>query len=382
MEMFELTSEQSDIRKAAREFAEKEFTDIARELDAGERFEDKLWKKAAELGFLAMFIEEEYGGAGMGHLDQCIVIEEFARVDTGIAQCMVASYFGTQLIKLFGTEEQKKKYLPPVCSGKWRCGMASTEPDAGSDVVAITTTAVRDGDNYVINGNKMFITNGTVADFLLVLCVTNPEAKRKHERLSTIIIETNREGYEANKLHGKLSIRCSDTCEVTFKDVRVPRTNLVGQEGKGFYQLMEFFNRARLEGGAGLAIGTAQGALEKAISHVKKRKAFGSTLAAMPVVQTKIAEMATILEAGRSLLYRAAASVDAGNVDPTLVAMAKWFTCEMAVKVADEAIQLHGGYGILEEYNVAHYWRDAKVLEIFEGTKEVEKILIGKELLS
>jgi alkylation response protein AidB-like acyl-CoA dehydrogenase len=379
--MFELTTEQRDIRKAAREFAEKEFTDIARELDAGERFEDKLWKKAAELGFLAMFIEEEYGGAGMGHLDQCIVIEEFARVDTGIAQCMVASYFGTQLIKLFGTEEQKKKYLPPICSGKWRCGMASTEPDAGSDVVAITTTAVKDGDDYVISGNKMFITNGTIADFLLVLCVTNPEAKRKHERLSTIIVETNRVGYEANKLHGKLSIRCSDTCEVTFKDVRVPRTNLVGQEGKGFYQLMEFFNRARLEGGAGLAIGTAQGALEKAISHVKKRKAFGGTLAAMPVVQTKIAEMATMLEAGRSLLYRAAASVDSGNVDHTMVAMAKWFTCEMAVKVADEAIQLHGGYGILEEYNVAHYWRDAKVLEIFEGTKEVEKILIGKNLL-
>jgi alkylation response protein AidB-like acyl-CoA dehydrogenase len=379
--MFELTAEQRDIRKAAREFAEKEFTDIARELDAGERFEDKLWKKAAELGFLAMFIEEEYGGAGMGHLDQCIVIEEFARVDTGIAQCMVASYFGTQLIKLFGTVEQKKKYLPAVCSGKWRCGMASTEPDAGSDVVAITTTAVKDGDDYVISGNKMFITNGTIADFLLVLCVTNPEAKKKHERLSTIIVETNREGYEANKLHGKLSIRCSDTCEVAFKDVRVPRTNLVGQEGKGFYQLMEFFNRARLEGGAGLAIGTAQGALEKAISHVKKRKAFGGTLAAMPVVQTKIAEMATLLEAGRSLLYRAAAGVDSGNVDHTLVAMAKWFTCEMAVKVADEAIQLHGGYGILEEYNVAHYWRDAKVLEIFEGTKEVEKILIGKELL-
>ena len=379
--MFELTSEQRDIRQAAREFAEKEFTDIARELDAGERFEDKLWKKAAELGFLAMFIEEEYGGAGMGYLDQCIAIEEFARVDTGIAQCMVSCYFGTQLIKLFGTEEQKRKYLPAVCSGKWRCGMASTEPDAGSDVVAITTTAVKDGDDYVISGNKMFITNGTVADFLLVLCVTNPEAKRKHERLSTIIVETNREGYEANKLHGKLSIRCSDTCEVAFKDVRVPRTNLVGQEGKGFYQLMEFFNRARLEGGAGLAIGTAQGALEKTISHVKKRKAFGGTLAVMPVVQTKIAEMATMLEAGRSLLYRAAASVDSGNVDHTLVAMAKWFTCEMAVKVADEAIQLHGGYGILEEYNVAHYWRDAKVLEIFEGTKEVEKILIGKNLL-
>ncbi|HEX2966023.1 MAG TPA: acyl-CoA dehydrogenase family protein [Syntrophorhabdaceae bacterium] len=379
--MFDLTSEQMDVRRAAREFAEKEFTDIARELDKSEEFDDRLWKKAAELGFLGMFIDEEYGGAGMGHLEQCIVIEEFARVDTGIAQCMVASYFGTQLIKLFGTEEQKKKYLPPICAGEWRCGMASTEPDAGSDVVSITTAAVKDGSEYVISGNKMFITNGTKADYLVVLCVTNPDAKRKHDRLSTIIIETDRNGYEANRLHGKLSIRCSDTCEVAFKEVRVPQSNLVGKEGKGFYQLMEFFNRARLEGGAGLAIGTAQGALEKAIAHVKARKAFGGTLASMAVVQTKIAEMATLLEAGRSLLYRAAASVDAGKIDHTLVAMAKWFTCEMAVKIADEAIQLHGGYGILEEYNVAHYWRDAKVLEIFEGTKEVEKILIGKNLL-
>ncbi len=379
--MFDLTSEQMDVRRAAREFAEKEFADVARELDNAEEFDDRLWKKAAELGFLGMFIDEEYGGAGMGHLEQCIVIEEFARVDTGIAQCMVASYFGTQLVKLFGTEEQKRKYLPPICGGEWRCGMASTEPDAGSDVVSITTTAVKDGNDYVISGNKMFITNGTKADYLVVLCVTNPDAKRKHDRLSTIIVETDREGYEANRLHGKLSIRCSDTCEVAFKDVRVPQSNLLGKEGKGFYQLMEFFNRARLEGGAGLAIGTAQGALEKAIAHVKGRKAFGGTLASMAVVQTKIAEMATLLEAGRSLLYRAAANVDAGKVDHTLVAMAKWFTCEMAVKVADEAIQLHGGYGILEEYNVAHYWRDAKVLEIFEGTKEVEKILIGKNLL-
>jgi alkylation response protein AidB-like acyl-CoA dehydrogenase len=379
--MVELTAEQRDIKQAAREFAEKEFTEIARELDEKEQFDDKLWKKAAELGFLGVFIEEEYGGAGLGHLEQCLIIEEFARVDTGIAQCMVASYFGTQLIKLFGTEEQKQKYLPPVVQGKWRCGMASTEPDAGSDVAAITTTAVKDGDDYVINGNKMFITNANLADYLLVLCVTDPKNHRKHDRLSTIIVETDRPGYEANKLHGKLSIRCSDTGECAFKDVRVPQSNLVGKEGKGFYQLMEFFNRARLEGGAGLAIGTAQGALDKAIAHVKKRKAFGGPLANLPTVQSKIAEMATLLEAGRSLLYRAATKVDLGEIDPEIIAMAKWYTCEMAVKVADEAIQLHGGYGILQEYDVEHYWRDAKVLEIFEGTKEIEKVLIGKKLL-
>ncbi len=379
--MVELTAEQRDIKQAAREFAEKEFKDIARELDAKEQFDDRLWKKAAELGFLGVFIEEEYGGAGLGHLDQCLIIEEFARVDTGLAQCMVACYFGTQLIKLFGTEEQKHKFLPPIVRGEMRCGMASTEPDAGSDVAAITTTAVKDGNDYIISGNKMFITNANIADYLLVLCVTDPTNPKKHNRLSTIIVETNRPGYEATKLHGKLSIRCSDTGECTFKDVRVPQSNLVGVEGKGFYQLMEFFNRARLEGGGGLAIGTAQGALDKAIDHVKKRKAFGGPLARLQIVQAKIAEMATLVEAGRSLLYRAAMKVDNGEVDHTLIAMAKWYTCELAVKVADEAIQLHGGYGILEEYDVAHYWRDAKVLEIFEGTKEVEKTLIGKALL-
>jgi len=379
--MFQLTPEQKDIRHAAREFAEKEFTDIARDLDDNERFDDRLWKKTAENGFLGVFIPEEYGGAGLGHFEQCLIIEEFARVDGGIAQSMVASYFGTQMIKLFGTEAQKQKYLPPVCNGTWRAGMASTEPDAGSDVAAIATTAAKDGADYVINGTKMFITNANIAHYLVVLCLTDPKNPKTHNRMSTIIVETDSPGYEASKLHGKLSIRCSDTGEVAFKDLRVRQANLIGQEGKGFYQLMEFFNRARLDGGGALAVGTAQGALEKAIDHVKRRKAFGAPLASLQIVQAKIAEMATLLEAGRSLLYRAALSVDAGEIDPALVAMAKWYTCEIAVKVADEAIQLHGGYGILKEYGVEHYWRDAKVFEIFEGTKEVEKVLIGKKLL-
>jgi len=379
--MFDLTSEQKDIKNAAREFAEKEFAEIARDLDDNEYFDDSLWKKAAENGFLGVFIPEEYGGAGLGHFEQCLIIEEFARIDGGIAQSMVASYFGTQMIKLFGNQEQKQKYLPPVCNGTWRAGMASTEPDAGSDVASVSTTAVKNGSDYVISGSKIFITNANVGNYLVVLCVTDPGNAKPHNRLSTIIVETDRPGYEATKLHGKLSIRCSDTGEVAFKEVRVPRSNLVGEEGRGFHQLMEFFNRARLDGGAALAIGTAQGALEKAIGHVKKRKAFGAPLSSLQIVQAKIAEMATLLEAGRSLLYRAALSIDAGRIDPALVAMAKWYTCEIAVKVADEAIQLHGGYGILKEYDVEHYWRDAKVFEIFEGTKEVEKALIGKKIL-
>jgi len=378
--MFELTPEQQDIKRAAREFAKGEFREVARELDRREEFDDRIWKKAGELGFLAVFVEEQYGGVGYGHLEQCLIVEEFARVDTGIAQTLDAAFFGAQLIQLVGTEEQKRKYLPPLCRGEARMGVAITEPDAGSDVASISTRAELRGDEYVINGSKIFITNATVADFLVVACVTNPDAPRRHDRLSTIIVETWRPGYEATKLTGKLSIRCSDTGEISFRDVRVPRDNLLGEEGKGFYHLMEFLNRTRLEVAA-LGVGTAQGALDKAIAHVRQRHQFGRPLAAFGMIQAKIADMATWVEAARSLLYRAAAKLDRGEVDPALIAMAKWYACEVAVRVADEAIQIHGGYGILAEYDVEHYWRDAKVLEIFEGAKEIEKILIARRIL-
>ncbi|NMC94875.1 MAG: acyl-CoA/acyl-ACP dehydrogenase [Syntrophorhabdus sp.] len=378
--MVELTAEQRDIKMAAQEFAEKEFRDIARELEAKEEFDDRIWKKTAENGFLAVFVPEEYGGQGLGHFEQCLILEEFARVDLGITHQIDSTFFGAQFILFNGTEEQKKKYLPPVCEGKWRIGMASTEPEAGSDVASIATTATKDGDYYVLRGNKVFITNCTTSDFLVVLCVTTPEAKRKHERLGAIVVDTKSPGYEATTWHGKLSLRCSTTGEVAFNDMRVPRENLLGEEGKGFYYLMDFFNHTRL-GVAAFGVGTAQGALDKAVAHVKKRKQFGATLAALGVVQTKIAEMGTMVETARSLLYRAALKADRGEIDPALVAMSKWYASEVAVKVADEAIQLHGGSGILVEYDVEHYWRDAKVLEIFEGTKEIEKLLIGRRLL-
>jgi acyl-CoA dehydrogenase len=378
--MIELTAEQRDIKKAAREFAEGEFSEVARALDENETFDDGLWKKAAELGFLGAAIEEENGGGGFGILEQCLIMEEFARVDGGIAQTLNAAYFGSQLIDLIGTKEQKGTFLPPLCKGEARMGVAVTEPDAGSDVASVTTSAVKDGDDYVISGNKMFISNATIGDFFIVLCVTNPEAPKKHHRLSTIIVESKRPGYEASKLKGKLSIRCSDTGEITFKDVRVPQSNLLGEEGKGFYNIMELFNRSRLEIGA-LALGTAQGALDKTIMHVRQRRQFGNPLAAFQIIQARIADMATLTEAARSLLYRAASQLDDGEVDPAIIAMAKWYAGEIAVKVSDEAIQLHGGYGILQEYEVEHYWRDAKVMEIFEGTKEIEKILIARRLL-
>lgn len=378
--MFDLNKEQLDIQKAAREFAEGEFTDIARELDEKGEFDIRLWKKAADLGFLAVFLDEKYEGLGLGYLEQCLIIEEFARVDLGITHAIESTFFGTQLIDLVGTDEQKETILPPICLGERRMGMAITEPDAGSDVSAVSTEAVRDGDEYVINGSKVFITNCKSADFLVVLCVTNPDAPKVHHRFSTIMVETDREGYEGVPYHGKLSIRTSETGDATFKNVRVPVSNLLGEEGKGFYNIMNFFNRSRVQVAA-LSVGTAQGALDKAIAHVRQRKQFGQALAAQQLVQGKIAEMATKTEAARSIYYRAASKLDAGKADPALSSMAKWYCAEVAVQVADEAIQLHGGYGILEEYNVAHYWRNAKVLEIFEGSKEVEKVIVAKKLL-
>ena len=378
--MFELTREQKQIQKAAKEFAEGEFREVARELDAKEEFDDRIWKKAAELGFLAVFIEEKYGGLGYGYLEQCLIMEEFARVDMGITHAIDSTFFGTQLIQILGTEEQKQKYLPPICNGEMRMGVGITEPDAGSDVSSVSTNAVKEGNEYVITGNKIFITNCNLADFLIVLCVTNPDNPKKHERLSTIFVETNRPGYEASPFHGKLSLRASNTGEIAFNGVRVPQENLLGKEGRGFYNIMEFFNRSRVQAAA-FGVGTAQGALDKAIAHVRQREQFGKPLASFQMVQGKIADMVTLTEAARSILYRAASKLDSGTPDPSLSSMAKWYCAEVAVKVADEAIQLHGGYGILEEYDVAHYWRNAKVLEIFEGSKEVEKIIIARKIL-
>lgn len=375
-----LTKEQLKIQKAAREFAEGEFSDVARELDEKGCFDDRLWKKAAELGFLAVFIPEKYDGLGLGYLEQCLIQEEFARIDLGITHAIESSFFGAQIIDLFGTEEQKQKYLPPICLGEIKMGVAITEPDAGSDVSAISTEAAKDGDDYIINGSKVFITNCQSADFLIVLCVTNPDHPKPHQRFSTLIVETDRPGYEGVPYHGKLSIRTSETGDATFKNVRVPQTNRIGREGRGFYNIMEFFNRSRVQVAA-LGVGTAQGALEKALSHVRQREQFGKPLAALQLVQGKIAEMVTKTEAARSLYYRAALQLDTGNADPALSSMAKWYCAEVAVQVADEALQLHGGYGILEEYGVAHYWRNAKVLEIFEGSKEVEKVIIARKIL-
>jgi alkylation response protein AidB-like acyl-CoA dehydrogenase len=376
----ELTIEQADIRKAAREFAEGEFRDRAKEFDEKEEFDQSIWKKACEYGFVGTFIKEAYGGHGLGFLDHSIICEEFWRVDPGCGQAILSCTFGSEMIQAFGSEEQKKHYLPPLVTGDAIIGFAITEPDAGSDVTMVKTRAEKKGDTYVINGSKMFITNGCLANYILVYTVTHPEEKVAHKRCSIILVKTSTPGYEATKIHGKLGIRASDTAEISFNNVEVPAENLIGEEQRGFYQLMNFFNMTRNHVAA-QGVGVAQGALEMAIAHIKTRKAFGGTLSKLQGIQFKIAEMATRIEAARSLYWRSAYLLDHGKIDPALISMAKWFAGETAVYVTNEALQLHGGYGYIAEYDVQRFYRDAKIVEIYEGSKEVEKAVIAAELL-
>jgi len=377
---FELTEEQRDIKRAAREFAEKTFPEVAEECDLNETFPRDVWRKACHLGFIGVFIGEAYGGPGLGFLEHALIAEEFSRVDAGCG-AIIHTTLGSEFILLFGREEQKKKYLPLLPRGEAIMGMAITEPDAGSDVGSVSTLARRVKKGYVINGSKIFITNGNIADFIIIVCVTNENEVVKTKRHSAILVETNREGFEANKLKRKLGMRASDTAELHFAEVEIPLENLVGDvEGEGFPQLMAVFNRTRVAV-ASSGVGIAQGGLEKAIQYSKQRKQFGNPLGSFQGIQFKLAEMASWIEAARALCYKAGWMVDLGKIDPKLVSMAKWIAGEVAVKVIDEVVQIHGGYGYLGEYGIERLYRDAKLVEIVEGTKEIEKLIIARELL-
>ena len=377
---FTLSKEQKDIKRAAREFALGEFPERAQEFDRDETFDLDIWRKACELGFVGVFIDEAYEGAGLGFFEHCLIVEEFWAVDAGIANAVITTTFGAEMLGMFATEEQKKKYLPPLPKGEAIMGTAITEPDAGSDVTCATTSAVRDGDEYIINGSKMFATNGDIAKYMLVFCQTDPDNPDRHQRHAFFIVETDRAGFEANKIHGKLGIRANDTAELSLSNVRVPASNMVGEEGKGFKELMAFFNVTRLMVCA-MAVGIARAALEESVAHIKKRHQFGAPLASFQINQFKVAEMATKIRASGNLYYEAAWLADKGKIDHGLVAMAKWFSGEMAVRCADEALQMHGGYGYIDEYKVQRIYRDAKIVEIYEGTKEIEKIIVANSIL-
>ncbi len=378
---FELTKEQKAIQKAAREFAEGEFDkDLALECELNHRFPRDLWQRACELGFLGLHFPEEYGGQGYGLMEHVLVWEEFCRKDTGLAVAVMLADFGSEIIFRCGSEEQKRKYLPLVTSGKAISGGAFTEPDHGSDITRVETTAVKDGDEWVINGTKMFISNGCTASFLVVLCQTDPNANPPYRGMSTIIVETDRPGFEATEVGVKMGLKMTSTAQIRFDNVRVPLSNLVGVEGRGFHQTLEFFDETRVEVAA-QALGAAQGALDRALAYARQRRQFGRRIADFQAIQHKLADMATKVETARLLVYKAAWTFDQGKIDPRLSSMAKLYAARAAVEVCEEAVQIFGGYGYMLENEVERFYRDIRITELYEGTREVQKNTIATYLI-
>ncbi|WP_266077852.1 acyl-CoA dehydrogenase family protein [Haladaptatus caseinilyticus] len=378
---FELTKEQQAIRDEVRRFAENEVAPIAKEYDQEEKYPWEIIDKAAEMGLTGANIPIEYGGAGYSPLEVAIIVEELFAVDAGIGLCITSTAFGGDAIREFGTEEQKEEYLTPVAEGEAVMGTAISEPDTGSDVSSVSTSAEKDGDEWVINGNKMWITNGSIGDFFVVMCKTDPEAEDRYSGFSQIIVEADRDGFEADKITGKLGIRASDTAELIFDDVRVPEENLVGTRGMGFLQLMQFFDETRTAVAA-QGVGIAKGACEQALSYAEEREQFGRSISDFQAIQHKLADMHTKTEAARNLTYKSAWSVaNEGGQLTQLASMAKEFSSRIAVECADEAVQIHGGAGYVNDFDAERFYRDAKITQIYEGTTEIQKNIIARELL-
>lgn len=379
---FALTSEQKAIQKEVRNFVKKEFKkELIEDLLEKHEFPVQIWKKAADAELLGVQFPEKYSGGGAGVMENILVAEEFARGDSTVGTCMLISDFASEIILHFGSEEQKQKWLPKIAKGEiLSCG-AFTEPDHGSDITTMNTVAVKDGDYWVINGVKTFITNaGPYTGFYNVLCQTDPDAKPGHRGQSVILVEADNPGVSISDVGHKMGIELTHTAEVVFKDVRVPLSNLVGKENRGFYQVLEFFDESRILVAA-QALGIAQGAFDRALDYVKNREQFGRKLAQFQITQHKLADMSTKIEMSRLLVYKAAWNFDQGRIDPKLTSMAKMVAARTAVEVADEAIQLLGGYGYMREYEVERYYRDAKITEIYEGTKEIQKNTIASYLI-
>lgn len=379
---FELTREQKEIQKAVREFVKGEFKkEVIADLLEAHAYPVDLWKKAAELGLVGIHFPEAYAGEGLGVMENILVCEELCRGDSTIGVCLSLADFASEIVLHVGSEEQKSRWLPQVAEGKLLSCGAFTEPDHGSDITTMNTIAVKDGDEWVINGAKIFITNGgPLAGFYNVLCQTDTEVRPSHRGMSVILVEADRSGVGTTDVGHKMGITLTHTAEVTFKDVRVPAANLVGQENRGFYHVLEFFDESRILVAA-QALGIAQGAFDRAMAYVKQREQFGRKIAQFQITQHKLADMATRIETARLLTYKAAWNFDKGRIDPKLTSMAKMCAAKTAVDVCDEAIQLLGGYGYMLEYEVERFYRDAKITELYEGTKEIQKNTIASALL-
>ena len=377
---FRLTPEQEAIRDAVREFGEREIRPVASEYEAEERYPEELRRQAAELDLVAPHVPEAYGGAGMDAVSTLLVTEELWRADPGVGGSIAAADFGTGMIHDYGEEWMRERWLPAITGGETPIATCISEPAHGSNVAGMETRAEKDGDEYVVNGEKMWITNGTVADVAIVMAKTDPEAG--HRGITALLTETDVDGYEASRITNKLGIRAQDTAEVHLDDLRIPAGNVVGEVGRGFYQLMEFFAPARADVAA-QATGVAQAALDAAVEYAGEREQFDRKIGEFQAIRHKLAEMATNVEAGRSLAYRAGAAIESGDdaLATRLASMAKLFCSEHAVDVTDEALQVFGGAGYVSDHPVERYYRDARITKIYDGTSEIQKNIIADGLL-
>ncbi len=375
----DLTDEQQMIQAMAREFAEGELRPIAREIDREARFPHETVKRMGELGLLGMMIPEAWGGAGVDTVSYAVAVIEVARECASHAVIMSVnnSLYCAPVLK-YGTDEQKKRFLAAYARGEKIGCFALTEPQAGSDARNQHTLAVRDGDDYVLNGRKLFVSNGREASAALVFCQTDPA--QAHHGISAFLVEKGTPGFLVSRTEDKLGIRASDTAEYVFEDCRVPVANRLGEEGQGFKIALAALDAGRI-GIAAQAVGIAQGAFERAVAYARERHAFGVPIGQHQMVQWMLADMATAVEGARLLVLEAACLKDAGRPFGTVAAMAKLFAAETAMKVATDAVQVHGGYGFTKEYDVERYFRDAKITQIYEGTSQIQKLVIARKVL-
>ena len=377
---FGYTLEQQHLRKTVRAFCEAEIRPHVMEWDESQTFPDEAFRKLGELGVLGAVFPEELGGSDYSYVDYSLVIEELARVDPSVALCAAAHVsLCMNHIYLAGSEEQKQRYIPRLASGEWIGSWALTEPESGSDAGGTHTRAVREGDCWVINGSKTFTTNGQVADLCVVMAVTDRAASS--HGISAFLVEKGTPGFRPGKKENKLGMRCSPTNEMILTDCRVPASQLCGKQGEGFVDALRVLDGGRISIAA-LAVGIAQGAYEAALRYSKQRKQFGRFISEFQAIQHKLADMATDIDASRLLTQRAAWMKDSGQNVNKESAMAKLFASETAVRVADEAVQVHGGYGFLKDYPVEKFYRDVKLCTIGEGTSEIQRLVIARQLLN
>jgi len=378
---FSLSTDHEILRESVRSFAEKEIKPVAGELDEKEEFSYETMQKMAELGLFGIFVSEEYGGQAMDYISYAIAVEEIARIDGSHAATVAAeNSLGIGPLFYFGNEEQKKKYLPKLCSGETLWGFGLTEPNAGSDAGNTSTSAVFDGNEWVINGSKIFITNAAtdITAGVTVLTRTGVRDDGKPE-LSCIIVESGTARFTAKEMHGKLMWRASNTSELYFEDCRVPKDNLLGPRGQGFHQMMQTLDGGRLSIGA-MGLGGAQGCFDMALKYSQEREQFGRAIATFQVNAFKLADMATEIECARLLLYKACWLHDNALPFSKEAAMAKLYCSEVMYRAANHSVQLHGGYGLMKEYDIERFYRDQKLLEIGEGTSEIQRLVIARYL--